>query len=232
MGRVLREAVSDFFYNSWRFLAANLILGLVLVLTGLTSVASPVALLLVLLAVPVAAGMMRMATRLIRDGHTDFGDFTEILRRPWRVLALGAAQLAVTAVLVADISIASAWQSWPGTFLAVSAGYGLAVLWAFALVAWPLLLDPERDIEGVRPRLRTAFVVMVAHPLRIVLFALLMGGLLLVATVAIAPIITFAVGLAWLAIARYVLPIADRIEGRETLLVDDPVGWSAGQGRE
>lgn len=222
--RVLREALGDFFYNSWRFLGANLLLGTFMVLVVLASVASPVALLGVLLLVPPAAGTMRMATRLIRDGHTDFSDFTEMIQRPWRVLWVGAAQLVITGVLVADMSIASGWQSWPGTFLVVSAGYGLLVMWAFALVAWPLLLDPERDSDGVRPRLRLALVVILAYPLRIGLFALLIGVLLLVATVAIAPIITFAVGLAWLAIARYVLPIADRVEGRETLVVDDSAG--------
>jgi hypothetical protein len=195
-----------------------------MVLVILAAVASPVALLAVLALVPVAAGMMRMATRLIRDGHTDFSDFTEVVRRPWRILALGALQLVVTAVLVADMSIAAAWQSWPGTFLVVSAGYGLLVLWAFALVAWPLLLDPERESDGVRKRLWLAFVVLLAYPMRIALFALLIGALLVFATLAIAPIITFAIGLAWLAIARYVLPIADRVEGRETRVVDELAG--------
>lgn len=218
---MLRAAGSDFFYNSWRFLGANLLLGTFMVVVVLASVASAWMLIGVLILVPLAAGIMRMATRLTRDGHTDFSDFTEVLRRPWRVLWLGAVQLVISGVLVADMSIAAAWQSWPGTFLVVSAGYGLLVVWAFALVAWPLLLDPERDAEGVRPRLRLALIVLLAYPLRIGLFALLIGALLLVATVAIAPIITFAIGLAWLAIARYVLPIADRVEGRETLVVDD-----------
>ncbi|HUF06429.1 MAG TPA: hypothetical protein VMP86_03460 [Candidatus Binatia bacterium] len=221
VGSVLREAAGDFFYNSWRFFGANLLLGLFMVVVVLGSVGSAWALLGVILLVPPAAGTMRMATRLIRDGHTDFSDFTEVLRRPWPFLAVGAAQLVVTLVLVVDVSIAAAWRSWPGTFLVVSAAYGLLLLWAYALVAWPLLLDPVRDAERVSSRLRLAFVVLLAHPLRIGLFALLMGALLVVATVAIAPIITFAVALAWLAIARYVLPIADRVEGRETLVVDD-----------
>ena len=100
---MLREALSDFFYNSWRFLGANLLLGTLMVLVILAAVASPVALLAVLFLVPVAAGMMRMATRLIRDGHSDFSDFTEVVRRPWRILALGALQLVVTADAMADI---------------------------------------------------------------------------------------------------------------------------------
>lgn len=213
---MLREAVSDFYYNSWRFLAANMALGALLVVLVLASVATPVALVGLPLLVPLAAGIMRMSTRLVRDGHTDFGDLTEVLSRPWHVLVPGVLQLAVSSVLVADVFIAAGWQSLAGTFLAVSATYGLFVLWAYALVAWPLLLDPERDAEGIRRRLRLAFVVLLAHPVRIGSFALVMGLLLVIATVAIAPIITFAVGLAWLAIARYVLPIADRLEGRPT----------------
>lgn len=191
-----------------------------MVLVVLASVANAWSLLLALALVPLAAGTMRMATRLVRDGNTDFSDVTEVIRRPWRVLALGTAQLVTTGVLVADMAIAASWQSWLGTFLVVSAAYGLLVLWTFALVAWPVVLDPERDDEGIRPQLRLALVVLLAHPVRISLFALLMGAFLLLATVAIAPVITFAVGLVWLAIARYVLPIADRIEGRETLVVD------------
>ena len=217
---VLREAVSDFYYNSWRFLGANLLLGAMALAFLFGSLRSPLVLPLGVLFVIPAAGTMRMATRLMRDFHTDLGDFAEVARRPWPILGVGVAQLAITVMLLVDILIAAAWRSWPGTFLLVSALYGLLALWVYAIVAWPLLLDPERDADGIRSRLRLALVVLLAYPVRIGLFALLMGTLLLLATVAIAPVITFAVGLVWLAIARYVLPIADRIEGRETRVVD------------
>lgn len=222
--RALRDAASDFYFNSWRFLGANFLMGALLLLILFAAIATPWALLLVALLVPPAAGTMRMATRLIRDGHADLGDFADAMRRPWPNLALGLAQLAVIGVLVVDVAIAGSWQSWTGTFLAASAAYGLLVLWAYALVAWPLLLDPARDAEPVRSRLRLAVVVLLAHPVRLGLLALGAAGFLLVAAIFIAPIITFAIGLAWLAIARYVLPIADRVEGRETLVVDELAG--------
>ncbi|MGH2428332.1 MAG: hypothetical protein ACRDGV_05520 [Candidatus Limnocylindria bacterium] len=219
--RVLREAASDFYFNSWRFLGANILLGMLVVTFLLASLATPWGLLLAVLLVLPAAGTMRMATRLIRDFHTDLGDFVEVVRRPWPVLGIGLAQLAVTVVLVGDILIAGAWGTWPGTFLLVGAMYGLVVLWAVAVVAWPLLLDPERDGEGVRTRLRLALVILLTHPVRTGGFTLLMGALLLASALLIAPLITFAVGVIWLAIARWVLPVADRVEGRRTVVVVD-----------
>lgn len=213
--------MSDFYFNSWRFLGANILLGAVLVAFVVASLATPWGLLLAVLLVLPAAGTMRMATRLVRDFHTDLGDFAEIVRRPWPVLGVGLAQLAVIVILVGDILIAAAWRSWPGTFLLIGALYALVALWAYSVVAWPLLLDPERDTEGVRPRLRLALVVFLVHPVRVGLFALLVGALLVLATIVIMPVLTFAVALLWLAIARYVLPVADRIEGRATMVVDE-----------
>jgi hypothetical protein len=220
----LREAVSDFYFNSWRFLGANILLGALIVAFAVASLATPWGLLLVVLLVLPAAGTMRMATRLVRDFHTDLGDFAEVVRRPWPVLGVGLAQLVVTVVLVGDILIAAAWGSWPGTFLLIGALYALVALWTYAVVAWPLLLDPERDAEGVRPRLRLALVVLLVHPVRLGLFALLIGALLALATIVIMPVLTFAVGLLWLAIVRYVLPLADRVEQRPTLLVEEDGG--------
>jgi hypothetical protein len=213
--------VSDFYFNSWRFLGANILLGALMVAFVVGSLGSPWGLLLVVLLVLPAAGTMRMATRLVRDFHTDLGDFAEVVRHPWPALGVGLAQLAVTVVLVGDILIAAAWRSWPGTFLLIGALYALIALWTYAVVAWPLLLDPERDAEGVRSRLRLALVLFLVHPVRIGLFALLIGALLVLATFVIMPVLTFAVGLLWLAIARYVLPLADRIEGRATMVVDE-----------
>lgn len=219
--RSLREASSDFYFNSWRFLAANILLGALIVALVVASLATPWGLLLIMLLVLPAAGMMRMATCLVRDFHTDLADFAAIVRRPWPVLGVGLGQLAMTVILVGDILIAAAWRSWPGTFLLIGALYGLVALWSYAVVAWPLLLDPERDAEGIRPRLRLALVVFLVHPVRLGLFALLVGALLVLAMVVIMPVLTFAVGVLWLAIARYVLPVADRIEGRPTHLVEE-----------
>ena len=54
---------------------------------------------------------------------------------------------------------------------------------------------------------------------------LLAGVLVLLPAVVIAPLVTFAIALVWLGLARFVLPVADRIEGRATAVVaDDAAG--------
>ena len=219
---VLREAISDFYFHSWSFLGANLVLGAMLLAIVALSPILPLALGIGLFLPLPAAGIMRMATRLLRDHRADLGDFADVLRRPWPVLGIGVAQLVVTVVLVGDALIAVSWRSWPGTILLVGAAYGLLALWTVAVVAWPLLLDPERDGLPIRARLRLALVVILLHPVRIGAFALLMGAAVILSTVLIAPLITFTVALVWLAIARWVLPIADRVEGRETAVVETP----------
>jgi hypothetical protein len=217
----VRGAVSDLYYNSWRFLGANVIVGILLVLIVLAAVAWPGWLVLLpLVAVP-TAGLMRMATCLVRDGHTGFDDFTAIARRPWMVLVLAAAQCLVLVVLAVDVGIGGSIGSWAGAFLQVSALYGVVLLWAFAAAAWPLLLDPVRDAEPVPSRLRLALVLLVAHPIRVGGVLLGAGLVVVVAAVVIAPLMTFALALVWLGLARFVLPVADRLEGRATLVLDD-----------
>ena len=83
--------------------------------------------------VPVTAGCMALATTLVRDGHTDLGEFAAVLRRPWLALGLGVAQLAVGAVLVVDLLVGAALGTAIGGVLVVSAVYGLAILWIYAV---------------------------------------------------------------------------------------------------
>ena len=217
---VLRQAVGDLYYNSWRFLGANFLLGALLIVIVLASVGSAWALVLLPLAAVPAAGMLRMATVLVRDGHSDFGDVMDVIRRPGMALAVGTAQAVLALVLVVDMRLGAAIGSFVGLLLTVSALYGLVIGWAYASVAWPLLVDPERDDEPIAGRLKLAGLVLVAHPIRVGGFLLLVGIVLATAAIAIAPFVTFAVALAWLVIARYVLPVADRIEGRKTLTVE------------
>lgn len=210
----MRGAAEDLYYNSFRFLGANLALGLVLVGIALVSVGTLMGLVGLLVAVPPAAGIMRLATVLQRDGNVDFSDFTDALRHPWRRLAVGAVQLGVLLVLVVDALVGGALGGLAGAFLTVSALYGLLIWWLFGLVLWPLLEDPARDGEPLRARLRLATVLLVAFPLRLLGVGLLLGALILVSTLAVAPLVTIGVAFAWLVAARYVLPLADRFEGR------------------
>jgi uncharacterized membrane protein YesL len=210
--RALRRAAVDLYYNAWPFLGANVAIGLILLAAFYGSVLIGPWLLLV--AVVPAAGTMRMATRLQRVGHTDLGDFAEVFRGRGRILLLGVAQLAIGVVLAIDIAVALAWGSWIGTILLVGAAYGIAVLWAAAVVAWPILLDPARDALPIRARLRLAFIVVLLEPRRVAGVAIAGGLVLAVSTVLIAPILTFSVAFVWLLLAGYALPLADAVEAR------------------
>jgi len=213
--RAIRAAAVGFFDNAWPFLGANVALGIVLLAAFYgTILIGPWFVLLLAVAVVPAAGTMRMATRLHRVGHTDLGDFAEVFRGHGRILLLGVVQLAIGAVLAVDIAVAFAWGSWIGTILLVGAAYGIAMLWALAVVAWPILLDPSRDAMPIRARLRLAFIVLLIEPRRVAGLAILAGLLLLVSTLLVAPILTFSVALVWLLLAGYALPLADAVAAR------------------
>jgi hypothetical protein len=217
IGGVLRSAAEDFFYNSWRFLGGNLVLGLVLLAIGMVAVYAPIALLALPLAAAPAAGLMRMATVLVRDGHCDFGDMTAVMRRPLRWLVVGAVQVGLLAVLLVDMNAGAAIGGTLGAFVTVSALYGVLVWWLLALVTWPLLLDPVRDEEPIPARLKLAAMLLLAHPLRILAVGVLLAVFLVLSTISVAPLVTVSVAVAWLVAARYVLPAADRLEGRRTM---------------
>jgi hypothetical protein len=220
IGRSVRHAALDLYYNSWRFLPGNMAFGVVLIVLLAAVATTPWGWVVAIGLIPPAAGCMRMATTLVRDGHTDFGEFLAVLRSPWQPLAVGCAQLAIVLVLVVDLQVGRAWQSPIGGVLAISGLYGLAIGWAYAVVAWPIVLDPIRRSETLGARLRLAGLLILAHPLRMGGLALFAGVFLVAATVAIAAIVTVALAFAFLVVARYVLPAADRLEGRETAEVE------------
>lgn len=213
-GAVVRSAVRDLYDNSWRFLGANVLVGVLLLVVALLAVGGLAALaLLPLVAVP-AAGMMRMAARLVRERHADFSDVTDVLRHPGRSLLLAVVQCLVLVVLLVDMRLGTLLGGFGGTFLVVSAVYGVALWWAYAAALWPLVTDPARDGAPLGRLLRLALVVLVAHPVRIGGLLLVAGLLLAIATLLIAPVVTFAMALVWLLVAHAVLPVADRLEGR------------------
>ena len=210
----LRRAAQDLYANSWRFLGANLILGVVLLAVALVSVGAPIGVLGLVLAAPPAAGIMRMAVRLHREEHADLDDFIEAIRSPWRALVLGGVQLLVLLVLLVDVMLGGVIGGMLGAVLSVSALYGVLIWWIYALVLWPLLEDPLRADMRLRARLRLAALVLVAFPLRMLAAGLLLGALMLASAVSVVPMVSIAVAFAWLVAAHLVLPLADRIERR------------------
>lgn len=218
----MRQAAVDLYYNFSAFIPANVIFGIGFIVVIAAVATSPVGWIAVIGLVPLTAGLMAQATTLVRDGHTDLGAFVAVLRRPWLVLGLGIAQLAAGAVLVVDLSVGAALGMPVGGVLVVSAVYGLAVLWAYAVVAWPIVLDPSRQDDTLAVRLRLAAKLLVARPVRTAGLAAVVGIFLVIATVAIAAIVMFALALAWLVTARYVLAAADRLEGRPAAVAGEP----------
>jgi hypothetical protein len=213
LGPTARQAAFDLYYNFSSFIPANLIFGVGLV--ALIGTASDPALggLVAIGLVLVTAGCMALATTLVRDGHTDLGVFMSVVRHPWPVLGLGLAQLAVGMILVVDLVAGTGLGMPVGGVLVLSALYGLAILWTYAVVAWPIVLDPRRRDDPLAARLRLALGLLLARPGRMAGLAAVVGIFLAIATVLVAAVVTFALALAWLIVARYVLTIADRLDG-------------------
>jgi hypothetical protein len=218
----VRQGALDLYYNFSSFIPANVIFGIGLIAVAAAVANTPWGSVVGIALVPVTAGCMALATSLVRDGHTDLGEFAAVLRRPWSVLGLGVAQLAVGAVLVVDLLVGAALGTAIGGVLVVSAVYGLAILWIYVVIAWPIVLDPARRGDPLAARLRLAAMLLIAHPLRMAALALLVGVFLVAATILVAAIVTFALALAWLVVAREVLPAADRLEGRTATVGGEP----------
>src|SRR6266542_209552 len=98
---------------------------------------------------------------------------------------------------------------WP----ALATGAVATLLVAF----WPILVDPLREELPVRRRLWLALLVNLARPVRMFFLTALLTALLVASTVLFAAVVTVSVAYVSLVAARYVLPAADRLEGRPTV---------------
>jgi len=207
--------LSDFYFNSIRLVAANLIWSAAVVVLWVGFLAAPpVAVLTPLLAFPTAS-LFRIASLTHRGGLTSFWDGLAVWRTSAApILLLGVALAGCVAVFLFNLSIGIVSGSPIGWSLATLAAWGLAVTWVFAWVAWPVLLDPSRSDRSVRDRLRLAGLLVIAFPLRFAGLGLVLGLLLLASTMAVVVLATIGVAFAALVAARYVLPAADRLERR------------------
>jgi hypothetical protein len=219
LGGAFREAAFDLYYNSWRMVPANIVWGLgfvaILVLAG--GVWLPALILLALLAVPVA-GLHRMAAMIERGGGTSFSDFVIGMRRFfWPALAAGIIATLLAIVFTANVILGLQLGGVLGWLFSAFALYGDIGL-AMVLVAfWPILVDPLREELPIRRRLWLAVLVSLARPGRMFVLTLLIAAVLIASTVLFAAIVTVSVAYVSLVGARYVLPAADRLEGRPTV---------------
>lgn len=215
MGGALRAAMSDFYFHSWRLLPANVLWAV----TSLALVAAAVLVPILVVFLPLAAlplaGMFGIATRIVRGESVSFRDGTDAWRRELRaVLGLGTGLLVAGTVLAFNVVSGILAGTALGIGFATLAFWGLAGLWLFGWLAWPVLLDPARVDRPVRDRLRLAGLLLLAHPVRVGALGFVLALLLLVGTVAVVALVTVAVSFAALVSSRYVLPAADRLEAR------------------
>jgi hypothetical protein len=212
MSAAVRLAASDFAFNTWRFIGANLVFGLGLLVVVITALGWPPAIaLLPLLAAPLA-GMHRMAALLARGEPAALWDFRDGIRR-FGVHAVGVAAAALVAVLVLGTNAVAGFTGpepvdW---FVGVLAAYGLVALTMFLVAAWPLLVDPARDSWRVDERLRAAALLVLARPGRLLALTALVVAILVASTVLLGGIVLVAASFASLVATRWVLPAADQL---------------------
>ena len=166
------------------------------------------------------AGLFRLAALIARGDAVALSDAPAgALKYAREALVAGVVLAALTLVFLANIAIGLSTGQILGGVLAAFAGWGLFVLWTGALVFWPLLVDPRREEMTLRERVRLVGLLVVAFPVRLGVLLIVAGIVLAASTILFVALITIAVAFVALVACRYVLPAADRFEGRATELV-------------
>ena len=215
IGQALRSAAVDFYFNSWRFVPANLAWAIGLVVVLLAAVIwTPALLLGVFLAAPLA-GMHRMAAQLTRGEAASLSDFVEGTRRfglHATGLLAGAAMLAT--VLVTNLVTGFGSDSPLGWFVGATALWGLVALAMYLIALWPMLVDPKHERLPLRRRVQLAGLVVIGRPARLFLLTVLIAAVLVASTALLGVIVLVGVAYASLLATRWVLPAADELEAR------------------
>ena len=199
----LGAAGRDLFQNSWRLVTVNVALGVVLVAVSLFSIAVHAAIVLAVLAGPVAAALVHCSVTLVRTGNLALADAREGLRLHWRRgLQLGAAgtALVVLAVLAVRFYMRMSY-GWPFAFLTI---YVVLLLGIYAVVlATYAIAEPTRPL---RLAAREAAALGARRPGATLLLglALLLVNLAGVAA-AVMPFLTLTVAYSFVAVAHFAL---------------------------
>lgn len=215
LGRALRSAASDFYFNSWRLVPANLVWGTVFITILIAaSIVPGLALLTPLLALP-TVGIFRIAALITRGHNVSFWDGLAAWREyfaPTILLGVGLAGCAT--VFATNVVLGLASDNAVGWTLSTLAFWGLVATWVFGWTAWPMVVDPARRDEPIPARLRVAVLLVLAHPVRMLALGALLAVLLAASAVAFAALVSISVAFSALVACRYVLPAADRLEAR------------------
>jgi hypothetical protein len=204
VGAALRLAGRDLFENSWRLVPVNAAFGAVLVAVGMAAVAVHGALVLAVLAGPIAAALVHCSVTLVRTGNVAFADARAGLRLHWRRgLQLGAAGTAL--IVLAALAVRFYTRSsfgWPFAFLTV---YLVVLLGIYAVVLFTFAVaEPD---EPLRLAAREAAALGARRPGATLLLglALLLVNLAGVAA-AVMPFLTITVAYSFVAVAHFALP--------------------------
>jgi hypothetical protein len=215
LGAALRQALRDFYFNSWRLAPANLLWGVILVVAIF---AGPLTLLgsalLIGLAVP-TAGLYRMGALIARGEPAAFSDFTGGMRRFGPAALAVAAGAAILALVFTTNVLVGLGESNPlGWFISALALWGDVGLVMLLTAFWPILVDPDREGLGLRARLALAGLAVIGRPVRMLVLTLVVLVLLAVSTVLFAAIVLISVAYIALVSSRVVLPLVDEVEAR------------------
>ena len=200
----LGAAGRDLFRNSWRLVPVNAALGVVLVAVAVLTAAVHAALVLAVLAGPIAAALVHCSVKLVRTENVALADAREGLRLHWRRgLQLGAAGTALVVLAIVAVRFyARSSFGWPFAFLTV---YLLVLLGVYAVVlATYAIAEPERPLRLVA---REAAALGARRPGATLLLglALLLVNLVGVAA-AVMPFLTLTVAYSFVAVAHFALP--------------------------
>ena len=150
---------------------------------------------------------------ITRDEPASFDDAIDGMRQ-YLVVALGTGLVVGLASVMLTFNMILGFTSLDAIWVvfATSALWGLAALWAVALAFWPLLVDPRRESDSLSSKLRLALaVILVAHGRYAALFVTV-SVIVFASAIMFAALVTVSVSFVALAMCRYVLPAADRLE--------------------
>jgi hypothetical protein len=215
LGSAIRTAAFDFYYQSIRVVPANILWGIsVLAVLAVATAGGPLGTLAVapLLAIPYV-GVVRLAALAARGRDVVLSDVVRAYRE-FGLPAVGIGLLTTLAValLASNVVVGATMGGLGGWVFATLAASGLLGIWVVGFPVWVLLVDPNRADRPARDRLRLGVLLVLAAPGRMAALGALLLIVLLLSTVAFAALLTISVSYAALVAARYVLPLADRLE--------------------
>jgi uncharacterized membrane protein YesL len=166
--------------------------------------------------------MHRIAALIVRGDSVGFADFLSGMRRYFLpALGLGTVAWLLALVFTANAFIGLQQDNVVGWLFSAFALYGDVGLVMYVVAAWPILVDPLREELPVRRRLWLAAAVILTRPVRMLMLTAVIVALLLASTLLFAALLTISVAYVSLVATRYVLPAADRLEGRPTVHLAD-----------